>query len=105
MSPKTIAPVGHACWHAVCTNPSGMYLRSEILVSTLAALMRWMQYEHFSITPRDRTVTCGFFWRFCTSRFLARSRGGIQFWFSGIGALPARGAPTWPQPPLYCLVP
>ena len=28
--------------------------------SIFAALMRWTQYVHFSITPRLRTVTFGF---------------------------------------------
>ena len=69
-SPKTIAPVGHACWQAVWTVPSTMELDSApdcvpparthlFLVAIFACWMRCVQKEHFSMTPRMRTVTSG----------------------------------------------
>jgi hypothetical protein len=35
-------------------------LRLSRRCSTRARSMRWMQKVHFSITPRERTVTSGF---------------------------------------------
>jgi len=34
--------------------------RSAFSESMRASVIRWMQYVHFSITPRLRTVTSGF---------------------------------------------
>src|SRR6185437_1925280 len=58
MSPKRIACVGHAAWQAVTISPSRIR-RSCLSASMCAVSMRWMQYVHFSITPRRRTVTSG----------------------------------------------
>ena len=65
-----IACVGHACWHAVTMVPSSIdqvslplctppALAHAFFALILAAWMRCMQKEHFSITPRERTVTSG----------------------------------------------
>jgi hypothetical protein len=60
MSPNTIASVGQACWQAVLISPSRID-RSSSFASCLARLIRCTQYVHFSMTPRLRTVTSGFF--------------------------------------------
>src|SRR5688572_25950773 len=76
MSPNTIACVGHACWQAVwraVMSSSGFGLGSpanhpfsasplSFLRFLRVLLIRWMQYVHFSIPPRVRTVTSGL-WR------------------------------------------
>ena len=59
MSPKTIAPVGHVCWHAVTISPSAIG-RCSRRATISASRMRCTQYVHFSMTPRARTVTSGF---------------------------------------------
>jgi hypothetical protein len=89
MSPKTIASLGHACWHAVTTRSRGNFSAAppgnhpsttgfRISVGRPAAsfsahsrfeLMRaslilCTQYEHFSMTPLLLTVTFGFFCKF-----------------------------------------
>jgi hypothetical protein len=64
-SPNTIASVGQALWQAVTTSPSRMR-RSSLFAPMRAAEMRWMQYVHFSMTPRLRTVTSGLFARLCS---------------------------------------
>src|SRR5262249_159151 len=58
LSPKTIAPVGQTCWHAVMMSPSSILL-SDFSDAMRAALIRCTQYVHFSITPRLRTETAG----------------------------------------------
>src|SRR5687768_3347601 len=65
MLPNTIASVGHACWHAVSSEPSAIVGASPLLTASfLASIRAWLirctQYVHFSITPRVRTVTSGF---------------------------------------------
>src|SRR3954471_24616046 len=60
MFPKRIACDGHACSQAVLISPSRTD-RSCFSDSIFAELMRCTQYVHFSITPRLRTVTSGFF--------------------------------------------
>ena len=57
-SPNTMAVVGQACEHAVCNVPSAMG-RFSALAAVFAALMRWMQKVHFSITPTSRIDTSG----------------------------------------------
>jgi hypothetical protein len=54
-----MASAGHAWAQAETTSPSRTARRSRLAV-ILAFWMRWMQYEHFSITPRMRTDTFGF---------------------------------------------
>ena len=51
-----MACVGQACWHAVWNSPARI-LRFSFSAAIRARLIRWMQYVHFSITPRQRTVT------------------------------------------------
>ncbi len=58
--PNTIASVGHARWHAVTTSP-GRIGRFSTSATCSAARIRCTQYVHFSITPRDRTVTDGLY--------------------------------------------
>src|SRR5450755_4139240 len=57
-SPKTIASVGHVCWQAVLISPSSIG-RLTFLALILTFWMRCTQNVHFSITPRERTVTSG----------------------------------------------
>ena len=76
MSPKTIASVGHDCWHAVWSRPIRSCIRRSFScrsssdfasaactlsfsTSIRAPFNRCTQYVHFSITPRSRTVTLG----------------------------------------------
>ncbi len=71
MSPKTIASVGQACAHAVVNESRGMRVSLDAPARTCAAIfassMRCTQKVHFSITPRMRTVTLGFFCSFTIS--------------------------------------
>ncbi len=60
--PNTIAWAGHDCWQAVSITPSRGTCPPA---SLLASWMRCTQKVHFSITPRDRTVTSGLRMRFC----------------------------------------
>src|SRR5947209_14185964 len=66
-----IAFVGHTCWHAVWTLSVGTCTLSVSLAFTFAAIfaswMRCTQNVHFSMTPRMRTVTFGFFESFSES--------------------------------------
>src|SRR6185369_3001159 len=57
-SPKTIAPVGQVCWQAVLISPSSIG-RFTFLALIFTFWMRCTQNVHFSITPRERTVTSG----------------------------------------------
>jgi hypothetical protein len=57
-SPKTIACVGQVCAQAGVTSPSAS-LRPAFFASIFAFWMRCTQNVHFSITPRERTVTSG----------------------------------------------
>ena len=65
MFPKTLDSEGHACWQAVLNAGSGVLVTSLAPAFTeraiFASSMRWMQKVHFSMTPRMRTVTFGFF--------------------------------------------
>jgi molybdopterin-containing oxidoreductase family membrane subunit len=56
--PNTIASVGHTCWHAVTISPSRIG-RPSASAWPRTYSMRCTQYVHFSITPRERTVTSG----------------------------------------------
>ena len=58
LSPNTIALVGQAVWQAVTTSPS-FRGRFSFLAVSLPSCIRCTQNEHFSITPRERTVTSG----------------------------------------------
>src|SRR5512135_1147303 len=62
-SPKLMAPVGQASMHAGTTAPSGRWSFDFPfrVAAARAAFTRWMQKEHFSITPRLLTVTSGLF--------------------------------------------
>ena len=53
-----MASVGHVCWQAVLISPSrtGRFSFSAVI---LTSLMRCTQNVHFSMTPRERTVTSG----------------------------------------------
>src|SRR3954454_24566764 len=64
MLPKTMARVGQAAWQAVTTSSPATGRPPSIFAAIRAWLIRWTQYVHFSITPRDRTVTSGFRWGF-----------------------------------------
>jgi hypothetical protein len=73
MLPKTIASTGQACWQAVRMMPSGTTTSSGwpswaifTFHSILPRSIRCTQYVHFSMTPRMRIVTSGFF-TICTS--------------------------------------
>src|SRR5215212_7562044 len=59
-----MAPVGHACWHAVLIVPSGTCTAPDAPAFTFCAIfapsMRCTQKVHFSIMPRMRTETSGF---------------------------------------------
>jgi hypothetical protein len=65
MLPNTIAPAGHAWAQAVVKVPSGTTTFPDGPALTFCAIfacsMRCTQYVHFSMTPRLRTVTSGFF--------------------------------------------
>ena len=50
---------GQAASHAVTISPSRIG-RASFRASIRARLMRCTQYVHFSMTPRERTVTSGF---------------------------------------------
>src|SRR5690349_20821752 len=58
MSPNMMAPVEHAAAQAVTTSPSFRVLFSFLALS-FPAWMRCTQKVHFSMTPRERTVTSG----------------------------------------------
>ena len=62
-SPNVIAPVGQASMQAGTTAPSGKCVFSfpSRVAAARASRIRWTQKEHFSITPRLRTVTSGLF--------------------------------------------
>ena len=61
-SPKVIAPVGQDSMQAGITAPSASFPGSpRRAASARASWMRCTQKEHFSITPRLRTVTSGLF--------------------------------------------
>src|SRR5512135_722558 len=82
-SPKLMAPVGHASMHAGTTAPSGKWSFDfpSRIAPARAALTRWMQNEHFSITPRLRTVTSGLFFICIGTRVLRsafRAMGGTS---------------------------
>src|SRR3982751_5384298 len=66
MSPKVIASCGQACAHALVNESRGILRFSpdapaRTCAAIFASSIRCTQYVHFSITPRIRTVTFGFF--------------------------------------------
>jgi len=48
------------CWQAVRISPSRISRLPSFLATWRASLIRCRQYVHFSMTPRERTVTSGF---------------------------------------------
>ncbi len=68
-----MAWAGQAASHAVTTSPS-FISRPWFLASIRARVMRCTQYVHFSMTPRERTVTSGL-------RIILKV-GVVQSWYS-----------------------
>ena len=67
-----IASVGQACAHAVVNESRGMrrfllLAPARACAAIFASSMRCTQKVHFSMTPRIRTVTFGFFCIFIVS--------------------------------------
>src|SRR5262249_10337839 len=61
-SPKTMAVAGHDCAHAGLSSPS-FSSRLSASAAISAALIRWTQNVHFSITPTSRIAASGLNWR------------------------------------------